>query len=184
MVLKLSSRAGLRLAALCLATLPLSDCVWLGLDHDTGGCPVVQITGQLGSVTRFNGDPGNPANLAYRATLSNVSSDCSFDDDSVTVSVNVMVLAEIGPAAPSRSAEFPYFAAITGPNDRVLDKKQFGGALTFEPTQHRAGAADTLTQRIPLKNLKESGHYHVLLGFQLSPDELKYNRSKGKVDLE
>ncbi len=177
-----SRAAGLRLAALALSTLPLAGCGLFDdlFGRDTGKCPTAEIAGTLGSVTRFRGDPGNPANLAYRATLSNIQSDCSFGDDSVTVTVNVTVMAEIGPAATERSAEFPYFLAVATPGDRVVAKRQFGGALNFGTTQRRTGVTDTLTETIPLKDLKQSDRYHLMLGFQLTPDELAYNRARGR----
>jgi hypothetical protein len=36
-----------------------------------------------------------------------------------------------------------------------------------------------LTQRIDLKNKRDAPNYHVFLGFQLTKDELDYNRAHG-----
>ncbi len=64
----------------------------------------------------------------------------------------------------------------------MIAKREFGGALTFAPNQRRTGVTDTLTETIPLKDLKASDRYHLLLGFQLTQEELSYNRTRGRGD--
>ncbi len=168
-----------RFAAFAAATLLLGGCNSLRVSYTDVKCPSADVTGQLGTVSRFRGEGGNFADLAYHATLTNVKGSCDLDDDGVTIDVAVTVLAEIGPAATSRTAEFPYFVAIVGPNNTVITKRIFDDTLTFADGQRRAGATDHLTQRIPLRDPHNAPEVHIFMGFQLTKDELAYNRTHG-----
>jgi hypothetical protein len=176
------ARLGRRLpagAALILGALSLSSCNSLGLSYTDVKCPSADVTGQLGTVSRFRGEGGNFADLAFHATLNDVKGRCDVDDEGVTVDVAVTVLAEIGPAASSRSADFPYFVAIIGPNNRVVAKRVFDNPLNFPEGQRRAGATDHFSERIPLKDPHNASDYHIFVGFQLTQDEVAYNRAHG-----
>jgi hypothetical protein len=168
-----------RLPAVGLCAVTLAGCNSLHLSYTDVKCPSTDITGQLGSVSRFRGEGGNFADLTYHASLTGLKGECDLDDDGVTITMTVTVLAEIGPAAALRTADFPYFVAIVGTNNRIVAKRQFDDTLTFPANQRRAGATDTITQRIPLKDPHNASDLHVFVGFQLTREELEYNRTHG-----
>ncbi|HLY57216.1 MAG TPA: hypothetical protein VKS60_16755 [Stellaceae bacterium] len=168
-----------RLPAILFCTLSLVGCSSLGMSYTDVKCPSTDITGELGTVSRFRGEGGNFADLAYHAQLTDAKGNCSLDDEGATIDMKVTILAELGPAASERTVQFPYFVAIVGPNNRVLAKRVFDDTLTFAPNQRRAGATDSFTQRIPLRDPHDAPDYHVFVGFQLTNDELAYNRSHG-----
>lgn len=169
----------LRHFAVLLGTgLALGGCSLFAGDYDNVKCPAVGVVGGIGSVSRFDGQGTRFTDLAYRASLSETHSECSVDKDGVTVSVTVSTLAELGPAAASRTVDFPYFVAITDTHDKVIAKQVFANNVTFKPDRNRTGSRDTLSQRIPLANPREADRYHVILGFQLTEDELAYNRTQ------
>jgi hypothetical protein len=140
-------------------------------------CPSTDIIGPVGSVSRFGVPTGSFAQLAYRASFTNIHGTCDIDDDGVTVKVSVTILAEAGPAATATSADFPYFVAVLDPRQRIIAKQVLTDTISFGGSQHRGGATDTFDQRIPLRNPKLASDYHVFVGFQLTPDELAYNRT-------
>lgn len=178
-LLRPSVRHGLRLAVLAPLGLALAGCSWFGESYRDVKCPSTDIISTLGSVSRVRGEGGNFADLRYHAQLTGLKGICDVDDSGVTVKLTVSTLGEIGPAATERSADFPYFVTVTGPNDQVIAKQVMANVLVFPPNQPRAGATDQLTQNIPLRNPRDAGKYHVLLGFQLTPEELAYNRLHG-----
>jgi hypothetical protein len=158
--------------------LALSGCSLVSGDYDNVKCPATGVVGGIGNVSRFDGLGTGFADLAYRASLSETQSDCSVDKDGVTVTVTVSTIAELGPAAPGRTTDFPYFVAIADATDKIIAKQVFANPITFKPDRNRAGSRDTLSQRIALANPKDADRYHVVLGFQLTEDELAYNRTR------
>ena len=166
-------------AAFLSCTLATGSCGALHMNYTDVKCPTTDITGELASVSRFRGEGGNFADLAYHATLSNVKGSCDLDDDGVTIDFQVTVLADIGPAAANRTVDLPYFVAVVGPNNRVISKRVFDDSLTFPDGQRRAGVTDQISQRIPLRDPHNAPDYHVFVGFQLTPDEVAYNRAHG-----
>jgi hypothetical protein len=173
------ARLGRDAAALCLCAAALSSCNTLHISYADVKCPYTDVTGQLASVSRFTGEGGNIADLTYHARLADLKGNCDLDDDGVTITVTVSVIADIGPAATDRSANFPYFVAIVGPNNRIIAKKNFDETLTFPPNRQHAGATETLTQFIPLRDPHNAPDYHVFVGFQLTQAEVEYNRVHG-----
>jgi|HubBroStandDraft_1064217.scaffolds.fasta_scaffold00032_7 hypothetical protein len=168
--------AGRVVAALGLG-LTLAGCSWFRGEYDDVKCPATGVVGGLGSVSRFDGRGTGFVDLAYRATLSEVKSDCKVDSGGVTVTMTVTTTAELGPAATGRNADFVYFVAITDTHDKIVAKNLFDNPVTFKPDLNRAGGKDTLSERIPLADPKQADRYHVILGFQMTEDELAYNRS-------
>jgi hypothetical protein len=169
---------GHRIGALCILSLStaLSGCSLIEGKYADVKCPQAGILGQLSAVSRFDGHGTAFSNLGYRASLGDLTSECKVNNEGVTVNVTVSTLAEIGPAASGRSAEFPYFIAVTDENDKIVAKRVLPNEITFKSNQSRAGARDTDNERIPIPDPKDAAKYHVVIGFQLTPDELAYNR--------
>jgi hypothetical protein len=156
----------------------LGGCSWISGEYADVKCPAAGVVGGIGTVSRFDGRGTGFVNLASRASLSEVKSDCAVDSGGVTVNVTVTTLAELGPAATGRTVDFPYFVAVTDGHDKVVAKRVFANGISFKSNLDRAGGKDTLSERIPLANPKQADRYHVVIGFQLTEEELAYNRSQ------
>jgi hypothetical protein len=90
--------------------------------------------------------------------------------------MNVSLIARLGPAAVDRTADFAYFVAILNQDGTIVAKQVFPAPIAFADNQTRRGSIETITQRIPLKDLKQAGKYRIEVGFQLTQEELEYNR--------
>jgi hypothetical protein len=89
-----------------------------------------------------------------------------------------MVLAR-GPATQGRVLEAPYFVAVMD-GDRILDKLVFPVRVTLGENQTQARVSGgEVTLMIPVSKEKSAAAYNVLIGFQLTPDELETNRRRG-----
>ena len=161
----------------CSEANDVKDFVFEPLDTDVK-CPDSGVVGGIGRVTRFDGRGTGFVNQTYNATLTEVKSDCSYENNGVTVKLSVQTLAELGPAAPGRSVDLPYFVAVTDKQDKIVAKKVFNNTVRFAGNQNRGGGIDTLTEHVPLTKPRDGETYHVILGFQLTQDELAYNRSQ------
>ena len=83
-------------------------------------------------------------------------------------------------ATKSEATEFKYLVAITSLKGRMEGKSIFPVIGTFKEKRSTLVYEDSIDLRIPLDNPTEGATLKVLLGFQLSPEELQYNRDKGK----
>ena len=158
--------------------LALGGCSWVSGQYSDVKCPGAGAVSGIDTVARFDGHGTAYVNLADRASLGGLKSDCNIDSSGVSVTVSLSTLAELGPMAPGRTVDFPYFVAVTDSRDKVVAKRVFPNTVTFKPNENRAGTQDTVTERIPLADPKQADRYHVIVGFQLSADELAFNRTQ------
>jgi hypothetical protein len=154
----------------------LAGCSWFRGDYDDGKCPVVAIPDDLSHVSHFQGPGTDFANVTVTALLTDIKGGCTFDKGGVTVDMNVSLIARLGPAATDRHADFAYFVAILDPTGKIVAKQLFPAPIDFAEGQSRRGSIESITQRIPLKDYHDAGKYRVDVGFQLSQEELSYNR--------
>ena len=98
-----------------------------------------------------------------------------FDDDgnSVTVGVNVLFVAQRGPAAEQNRIEVPYFLAVTNANRHILAKKLFTLVMEFEGNTVRAQTIEELTQTTPFPVGANGSAYRTFIGLQLTPKQLE-----------
>jgi len=154
----------------------LSGCSWFRGEYDDGKCPVVAIPDDLSHVTHFNGPGTDFANVTVTALLTDATGGCTFDKGGITVDMTVSLIARLGPAAVDRNADFAYFVAILDANDKIVAKQVFPAPIAFAENQNRRGSIESITQRIPLRDYKQAGKYRIEVGFQLTQEELSYNR--------
>jgi hypothetical protein len=164
------------LALILAAGAGLSSCSWFHGTYDDGKCPVVAIPDDLARVSHFQGQGTDFANLTVAARLSDIKGGCTFDKDGVSLDMTVSLVAQSGPAMTDRNADFAYFVAILDPAGKIVAKRVFPAPIAFPEGQTRRGSIETIDERIPLKDYHEAGNYRVEIGFQLSEEELSFNR--------
>ena len=86
-----------------------------------------------------------------------------------------------GPANEKGEIRFVYFVAILDTNKTVLTRATFPMVALFQGRETRLDFADDVTVTIPRKKGDMPRDYIVYVGFEMSPDELAYNRKK-KLD--
>jgi hypothetical protein len=171
-----SSAAGTRLVALIGISLILSAC---GLFSDPPPpCPQVSIMDQAKKVTFYRPGPGRDlTDVAFEVEIGDIAYECSydFDDDgnSVAVNLNVLFVAQRGPAATEGRIEVPYFAAVTNAGRHILAKKLFNVVLEFEGNAIRSQVVEELAQSIPFPTDANGSAYKSFIGLQLTPAQLE-----------
>jgi len=112
--------------------------------------------------------------------LSEADLKCESSDDAIRIMLDVVVVGERGPAGKADSVDFQYFVAVTGPDQSILDKKEFPVRIVFDSPQKRAGVTDQIEEAIPLGGRKGTD-LTVDLGFQQSPEVVDfYKRFRGR----
>lgn len=139
-------------------------------------CPKVAVLSQASHLTRSSGGQENMTpDIAHRildARITGVAGSCeTAGKHQARLTFRIGFAASTGPAATAPSATLSYFIALTQ-GQRIIDKKLY--PVTFDFPN---GAPEAVTTTAPIKivfpNAPRSAGQQVLVGFQLTPAELK-----------
>jgi hypothetical protein len=171
--------------------LPLGACQTLGLTSpapdpalvDTGPvCPASAVLSDAVVVTKLKpgtppGQP-NPANVVFTAEMSQAKLDCDFNREKNTLSVdiNFAVKAARGPAGMGADPQLDFFVAVVDADNNIISKTVYHGQPDLRGKQSNVYTQKVNNFPVPLAMDKRPYDYEILTGFQLTPDELAYNR--------
>ena len=171
-------------SAVLMGVLAISGCGWLGsssASKPTEACPSTVILRPLANTAVFGPAPERrPDNVAFYGLLSEADAKCVYSGDSVRLVLDIVVVAERGPAAKADSADFQYFVAVTGPDQAILSKRPFPVRIAFDTPQKRSGITDHIEEAIPLGG-RQGTDLNIIVGFQQSPEVVDfYKKFRGR----
>lgn len=181
----------LPLLTLLLLSVPLAGCETLGLTtpappdfaQDTGPiCPATAVLSDAVVVTKLK--PGtqaalpNPANVAFTAEMSQAKLDCNYDraQNRLSVDINFAVKATRGPAAMGPDPQLDFFVAVVDADNNIISKNVYHGQPDMAGRPTNIYTQNVGNFPVPLAMDKRPYDVEILTGFQLTPDELAYNR--------
>ncbi|WP_421865133.1 hypothetical protein [Parvibaculum sp.] len=190
---KLASRSRRAAPALAVAAaLTLSGCgMFGGGEIKEGGttlypCPAVGVLNETDHVTLLSGAGTDLTDVVAKAEIGKVVSTCKYDVEESTITVDIAFngVAEIGPAAPARALTLKTFVAVTR-RFNAFDKKQvYEVPVVFEPGQRQVHFVKTVEGTIlPYGGRADGSIYQILVGFQLTPEQLEYNRRTSYIPI-
>tara|TARA_R110001592_G_scaffold20926_3_gene84549 strand:+ start:622 stop:1305 length:684 start_codon:yes stop_codon:yes gene_type:complete len=145
-------------------------------------CPQVEIVDDLSSISDFT-DPKNQVkkNLISRVDLKSAESTCKLSSKTAIVDLKLIFNGSLGDKGRTKSTDkpffsYPYFVAVTTPNGKIMAKEIFAASMAFAAKKNEHSYFENLRQIIPIKNKNQANNYRVLIGFQVTPDQLAYNR--------
>jgi hypothetical protein len=151
----------------------------------TAPCPRIAILADGADLTRYR--PGAPPDLTAMtidARIAGFEARCDYTGrgrEALEVRITPRFDAERGPAAESRTAELPWFVAVTDAADTaVLERVSGTTQVSFPSNVARAlvtGRPALVT--LPIGEGQRAVDYIVRLSFQLTPGELEMNRRRG-----
>ncbi|MEQ8347142.1 MAG: hypothetical protein RIB84_21455 [Sneathiellaceae bacterium] len=168
-----------RAAALLLLLLAAAATAGCSKSKPPPPCPEVRIIAITSEMTRFRPGPGRDlTDVEYEVSAEGISGGCTYRDEGTLVEIELTAtfVVERGPALQGDTVRFPYYIAIVTRDEQILTKAVFEADAVFEPGQRRVGLSETSRERIPLADGQISLDYEVLVGLQLSQEELAYNR--------
>lgn len=145
-------------------------------------CPQVAIVDDLKNLTQFETPSApTPGTKISSITLSNIESTCSLNEKTVGVDLTLTFNGLLGPKATSwktesRSFAYPYFIAVTTPTGEILSKEVFAATIRYDGDEIAITQKENIRQVIPLRENMSAAGYEILIGFQLTDDELNYSR--------
>jgi hypothetical protein len=141
-------------------------------------CPRVAVLTDASHLVRFKPGTGRDlTDIVYEADISVRRGSCEYvkKDTELDVDMQVEVQAVRAPGA-SEKGEFGYFVRTTDRGGRVTGGENFVMTVPFSEDLRRAGGIEEVSLSFPLKTNQLGNEFEIVVGFQLSPDELEYNR--------
>lgn len=144
-------------------------------------CPNIRIDSNTAGLTVFRPSGGTDiTDIAYQAEIVSFEGTCKFDDEGVEVVMDIDLVVSGGPAAEPGEVDLYYFVAIPRFHPNPIGKKIFlrqhdlpgGGARRERITE------SNIRIFIPLEDRLIAAAYDVYLGFQLTDEQLEYNRAQ------
>lgn len=145
-------------------------------------CPQVEIVDDLSSLSDFT-TPKNTvkSNLISRVDLKSAESACKLASKSAVVDLKLIFQGTLGPKGRQRNSDkpffsYPFFVAVTSPSGKIMAKEIFAASLTYGANEKTHTYYEELRQIIPISRKESANRYKILIGFQVTPDQLAYNR--------
>lgn len=151
-------------------------------------CPHVSVLSDAAALTRFAEGAGQDlVDVDYQIDIIDVRSGCQYvnsesDEQVVIVAMAPVFVALRGPENRDRQARFEYFVSVVNSQRVVLNKQTFGLLVEFPGNLTRVALRDDdppVTADITVAEGRAVTDYEILIGLQLTPDQLEYNRRRG-----
>lgn len=151
-------------------------------------CPKATILEGTSNLTRFLDGPGRDlTDVDFNGEIVHLNGSCQYDTDSDTgagvlsMDLQVEVKVDRGPANRDRIAKFDYFVSILDGTGKIVAKEIFPFKIEFYGKKMTSRDTDApITMTIPLAANQSGRDYSVFVGFQLTPNEVRYNRDKAR----
>lgn len=173
--------------AMVIATLGVNACAgnWWEDKKETRPCPKVSILADAATVTVFRDGPGRDlTDIVHQGEIVGFAGACLYDTDKATgdgkleVELSLDLAAVRGPADTSRRAALRYFVSLTDAALTVLTRETYDVAAEFPGNRTQAKIEkQPIYMTLPIKKGQTGNDFHVFVGFQLTRDQLDYNRA-------
>lgn len=145
-------------------------------------CPQVEIVDDLSSISDFSHPrKQDKDHLISRVDLKSAQSTCKLSSKTAIIDLKLLFNGKLGPNGRKTASErpffsYPFFVAVTTPTGKIMAKEIFAASITYGANENQHTYFENLRQIIPIKSKNQANNYHVLIGFQVTPDQLAYNR--------
>jgi hypothetical protein len=165
--------------AAALATVALTAGCGTSKELAAMTCPKVLPAPDADTVALFPPSGAHDArDVQVAARIMDASGTCQREAHGIAVLLEIKAHADR--ANPGiKDADLPYFVALIDAQQHVLTQVGYNLHVEFLPGEtYRNTPAERLTVHLPLKTTAAGAEYSIVVGFQLSPDQLAFNRSQ------
>lgn len=171
-------------AAMLAAPLALTGCSIFGDDEEdvpvyiAKPCPAVGILQDSEKITLFRGASQDAGDVVLRAEIRKAVIKCEYDEDDSVISADVGFdgAAITGPAASGTVQTLPGFLAIIR-QGKIIDKQAYDIPVEFSDGASRVRFIKTIEgTKLPWSGRLNGAAYELMVGFQVTPEQLAYNR--------
>lgn len=163
-----------RHVALLLILIGLQACAG---DKKVVVCPRAGLLTDAQKITHFRPGAGQDlTDIEYEAAIKSVTLSCDVNEKNIDVELNVTMSAYLGAGATASNIRPQYFVTVmTG--ETIVSKRTNTFNIPFTTAARSVTFSQASEFKIPLSG-KSSGNFDVMVGFQLSSEELAYNRNR------
>lgn len=148
-----------------------------------GSCPPVSVRADLKRLTDFTNPekPSGATKISY-VEIRDVQNTCRLENGAIVMQLDMALYGETGPKARMKSGDkpsfaYPYFIAVTDEQGVVVSKEIFAASLAYGSDQTDTNQTESVFQTMPVPDKDAGEHYKVVVGLQLTPDQLAYNQT-------
>lgn len=140
-------------------------------------CPKAVIAPNLDSYAQYRPySGGGPDDVQFSVKITSANAACVISDQG-GLSIDTQVTFQAMRRDPQLSrADFTYFVALTDAQQNILAKQPFSLRVEFDPRQTQIRLADVINERLPLRDVANAGNYTVIVGLQVTQQQLDLNR--------
>jgi hypothetical protein len=151
-----------------LAVVFLSGCAIFSDSEEDLFCPEVGLIPYTDTVSL----------VSASAVINGFTGSCSFKKGSgVEIDLTLPFVARKKDNTGAQVVKLPYFIAVLSPDETILQRKAFSTTVSFDENGS-GGSTEEQTVTIPMTSAAEAYKYKVVMGFALTPEQLKYNKEK------
>ena len=151
-------------------------------------CPELYLVDELSELHQFRDTASydEDEKIAW-VTLDYASRECAVEDGRLLAKIRLDFNAHLGPRSrifeqDQPTVSYPYFIAVTDARGEILDKEIHGISLSFKSDQTDKKYREGIVIDVDLDDESARPPFFIMVGFQLSPDELTYNQIiRGKL---
>lgn len=163
-----------------LSAIALAGCSGLADQNKPATCPQVKVLKDLGQITRYREGPGRDiTDVLLEAQFTRVAGECNVDDDIVELGLIVNMQARQGPALSADATAVNMLVAVTGKDKKVLSRRVMPVRFDFSNNQSTISYLERFLIDIPKTAAQKSEDFTVFMGYELSQEELEFNREGG-----
>ena len=140
-------------------------------------CPTPVIAPDLDAAATLRDGGDGPADIRYGIKFVAVKTNCRTQKIGLTAETRLAFVAARSDQTVSHG-EFAYFVAVADAQRNILNKKQYTVSFDFVPRQKQLQISDQVAVSLPLRDLSDGGKYIIIVGLQLSPEQLEFNRKQ------
>ena len=140
-------------------------------------CPQVAILGGAEHLTRFAGEGRGVVDIAAEADVTSLTYTCKFNGERAETEIDIEFTVTRGVTSSVPGLDIPYFVAVADAAGNIIVKHPFSRPVTFG--ERSAGIArERITETIHLWEGVRPSQFQILVGFQLTPEELDFNEAR------
>ncbi len=145
------------------------------------GCPKIEIMPSARSITYF--EDNMSGQMIARASISEIRGGCEVVRGGIELDLDILMRGTItnkgrfeGNVNEEAFMTFPYFVSVFTPQGLPVNKDILATAMRFRPSVDFTDHAEKITQFIPIDNVTQASNYKIVVGYQLTRQQLEYNR--------
>ena len=145
-----------------------------------GPCPAAGSLYEAQRVVMLNGEGENYKNITFTGEITGVRLFCRYlKDNPIQAQIDIDFSFGRGAAAATDSQEYKFFVAVTRTNRALMEKQYFPLTVKFPKGVDVVTKTETIGKIvIPRADESISGaNFEVLVGFDLTEDQLKFNQN-------